>query len=84
MRWFLVDPDARGRGVGSRLLEEAVAFARLQGYAVIFLWTVSALTAAARLYERAAFVKVEERPGRMWGVDVVEEQYRLVLNARRP
>jgi ribosomal protein S18 acetylase RimI-like enzyme len=75
LRWFLVLPGARGAGVGTRLLEEAVAFARRQGYESIILWTVSALTAAARLYRAAGFERVEQRPGRCWGVDVVEERY---------
>jgi hypothetical protein len=45
----------------------------------VFLWTVSALTAAARLYRAAGLRKVEERPGRLWGVDVVEEKYGRAL-----
>jgi ribosomal protein S18 acetylase RimI-like enzyme len=77
LRWFLVDPSARGLGLGKRLLREAVAFAKRCGYESIFLWTVSALTAAAHLYRSAGFEKVEERPGRQWGVEVVEERYVL-------
>ncbi len=79
LRWFLVDPSARGAGRGKRLLNEAVAFSRERGYRTIILWTVSALTAAAHLYRSAGFRKVEEKPGRMWGVDVVEEKYELGL-----
>src|SRR5438477_8747745 len=45
-----VHPSCRGMGLGRRLLQDAVAFARQSGYHAIFLWTVSALTAAARLY----------------------------------
>jgi GNAT superfamily N-acetyltransferase len=75
LRWFLVAPSARGAGLGTRLLAEAVAFCTECGYGSVFLWTVSALTAAARLYRAAGFQKVEERPGRLWGVDVVEEKY---------
>src|SRR5262249_30806362 len=50
LRWFLVDPRARGAGLGKRLLAEAVAFCRGSGYAEVMLWTESALTAAAHLY----------------------------------
>ena len=50
---------------------------RAAGYDSIILWTVSALTAAAHLYESAGFRKVEEKPGRQWGVEVVEERYEL-------
>ena len=80
LRWFLVDPAARGAGLGSTLIREAVAFARDRGYASVVLWTVSALKAAARLYRAAGFATVEERPGRHWGVDVVEEKYELRIH----
>ena len=79
LRWFLVLPEARGRGLGTRLLREAVAFARTSGYESLLLWTVSALAAAARRYEAEGFRKAESRPGRHWGVDVVEERYELPL-----
>jgi ribosomal protein S18 acetylase RimI-like enzyme len=79
LRWFLVHPGARGTGLGTRLLAEAVAFCKDCGYANVILWTESALTAAARLYQAAGFRKTEERAGRMWGVDLVEEKYELEL-----
>ncbi len=79
LRWFLVDPAARGSGLGTRLLEEAIAFSRARGYGSILLWTVSALAAAARLYRAKGFERTEERPGRQWGADVVEEKYELRL-----
>lgn len=77
LRWFLVDPVARGAGLGRRLIEEAIAFARDQGYRSIVLWTVGDLHAAAHLYRSAGFRRVGQRPGHVWGVDVVEEQYEL-------
>jgi GNAT superfamily N-acetyltransferase len=79
LRWFLVDPAARGCGLGRRLLSEAISFCRACAYRKILLWTVSVLAAAAHLYVSAGFRKVEEKPGRMWGVDVIEEKYELVL-----
>jgi GNAT superfamily N-acetyltransferase len=79
LRWFLVDPSARGAGLGKRLLAEAIDFARACGYREVILWTVSALQAAAHLYHAAGFRKVEEKPGRLWGRDLVEEKYRLEL-----
>ena len=80
LRWLLVEPDARGGGLGRRLLREAVAFCREREYASVILWTVSALTAAAHLYEAIGFARVETKPvGRPWGVDVVEEKYALSL-----
>lgn len=79
LRWFVVAPGARGAGLGRRLLDEALAFSRAQGYERIILWTVSALESAARLYRTAGFQRVEARPGRRWGVDVLEEKYEMSL-----
>ena len=79
LRWFLVDPAARGQGIGSLLLTEAVQFAQERGYKWVFLWTVSQLASAAKLYRTAGFEKVETRPGRRWGADVVEERFVLRL-----
>src|SRR5262245_9867051 len=79
LRWFLVDPSARGAGLGKRLIQEALAFCRQAGYADVILWTESVLKAAAHLYEAAGFRKTEEKAGRVWGVDLVEEKYELRL-----
>jgi ribosomal protein S18 acetylase RimI-like enzyme len=80
LRWFLVDPSARGLGLGTSLLREAVAFSKRCGYRSVFLWTVSALTAAGRLYRSFGFEKVEEKVAQQWGVRVVEEKYVLALD----
>jgi GNAT superfamily N-acetyltransferase len=77
LRWFLVAPSARGRGLGRRLLEEALRFAREEGYRTVTLWTVDLLTDAARLYRAAGFRLVESHPRRLWGRDLVEERYEL-------
>jgi len=81
LRWYLVEPEARGAGLGRMLLREAIAFSDQVGYRSLFLWTVHALATAAHLYESEGFRKVEERPGHLWGVDVVEERYERVGNA---
>jgi GNAT superfamily N-acetyltransferase len=57
LRWFLVTPGARGAGCGKRLLAEAIAFCKEHGYRSAFLWTVSALTAAAHSTGPPDFVK---------------------------
>jgi GNAT superfamily N-acetyltransferase len=80
LRWFLVAPVARGLGLGRRLMQEAVYFARTAGYQRIFLWTVHLLTAAAHVYLAAGFTKVQEKPGHCWGIDLVEEKYLFELN----
>ena len=80
LRWFLVDPDCRGAGIGKRLLFEAVEFCRARGYRSVILWTVSGLPAAAHLYRAAGFAKVEEKPpATLWGVRVTEERHELAL-----
>lgn len=75
LRWFLVRPDARGAGLGRRLLAEAIAFAEERGRRSIFLLTVGGLDAAAHLYRAAGFRLTEERPARQWGQDLVEQRY---------
>ena len=83
LRWFLVDPSARGMGLGRHLIVEAISFCKSHGYDSVFLWTVRALTAAAHLYESVGFRKTEEQPGQQWGVDVIEEKYILKLGDGR-
>ena len=79
LRWFLVDASARGIGLGKRLLNEAVGFCMTCHYTSIILWTVSILDVAAYLYRSVGFEKVEEKSGKVWGVDVIEEKYELRL-----
>ncbi|HET9886423.1 MAG TPA: GNAT family N-acetyltransferase, partial [bacterium] len=66
-------------GLGRRLLREAVDFSRSMDYERIFLWTVSVLHAAAHLYREFGFELVESNPGSMWGVELKEERYVLIL-----
>jgi GNAT superfamily N-acetyltransferase len=82
LRWFLVQPEVRGQGLGRLLLEEAIAFSRQAGYQRIILWTVGRLEAATRLYRAAGFEKSQEIRAKRWGAEVVEEQYTLWLGAK--
>ena len=77
LRWFLVDPAVRGRGLGRRLIDEAVAFWRAGPTDHVFLWTVSALDAAARHYRRAGFSLTESITTARWGTTVTEQRYVL-------
>lgn len=79
LRWLLLDPAVRGRGLGRHLVEEAMSFCRASGYSSVFLWTVASLEAAIRLYESAGFRKTEETTHAIWGGIVTEAKYELDL-----
>src|ERR1700742_3232469 len=79
IRLLVVDPKARGLGLGQRLVDECVAFARRTGYKKITLWTHSILTAARHVYEKAGFTLTSSEPRRNWGQDVVAEFWDLEL-----
>ena len=79
LRWFLVEPDCRGMGVGRRLMDEALAFCRATGRRSVYLLTVAGLDAAAALYRRAGFRLTRAVPVHRWGADVVEERHDLEL-----
>jgi len=79
LRLFLVEPTVRGVGIGARLIEECVRFARSAGYRRIRLWTQSELLAARRLYARAGFRLIAEEPHHSWSKDLVSETWELKL-----
>ena len=79
LRWLLVHPDARGRGLGRRLVGEALGFCREAGYARVFLWTVSILEAAAHIYRSSGFRRTESMTHEIWGRLLTEEKYELEL-----
>jgi DNA-binding MarR family transcriptional regulator/N-acetylglutamate synthase-like GNAT family acetyltransferase len=79
LRLFLVEPDARGLGIGHRLVDECIRFARSAGYRKMRLWTQSNLLAARHIYERVGFRLIEEEPHHSYSQDLVAETWELRL-----
>jgi DNA-binding MarR family transcriptional regulator/predicted GNAT family acetyltransferase len=75
LRWLLVEPSARGAGIGARLVDECLRFARRSGYRRITLWTYDALADARRIYERAGFTLDNQRPEHAFGHDLTQQNW---------
>jgi DNA-binding MarR family transcriptional regulator/ribosomal protein S18 acetylase RimI-like enzyme len=79
VRLLLVEPKARGLGIGARLIDELIRFARGAGYRKITLWTHSVLTAARHIYQKAGFKLMRSEEHQSWGRPVVSEHWDLEL-----
>ncbi|QKD04478.1 bifunctional helix-turn-helix transcriptional regulator/GNAT family N-acetyltransferase [Mesorhizobium loti] len=79
LRLLYVEPSARGLGIGKRLVEECIGFARARGYKTLTLWTNDILTAARHIYQVAGFKLIEEEAHHSFGKDLVGQIWDLEL-----
>lgn len=75
LRWFIVDPDFHGNGIGRELIRAAVEFCDDARFKKTFLWTFAGLDAARNLYEINGFRKVYENTASQWGIPVKEQKF---------
>nr|WP_254695510.1 GNAT family N-acetyltransferase [Oceanicola sp. D3] len=79
LRLFFLEPEARGLGLGRKMLDACLTFAREKGYRELVLWTHESHQAACRLYDKAGFQRIGSRPMHEYGQDTVIIDYRIDL-----
>ena len=79
LRLLYVEPSTRGLGIGRRLVDECIAFAKAKGYKTMTLWTNDVLTSARKIYQAAGFQLVKEERHRSFRRDVVGQNWDLKL-----
>ncbi len=79
LRWLLVEPHERNKGVGNKLIHEALTFCKNRSYQKVVLGTFSDLIIARKLYIKNGFRLVESKSHHIWGQDLTEEQWELIL-----
>ena len=75
LRWFLISPVLRGKGIGKELIQKALSFSKLNNYTSIHLWTVKGLQKARKIYIDNNFELKEEISHNIWGSDHIEQKY---------
>lgn len=75
LRWLLLHPDVRGKGVGRQLVDTSMNYARQRGFPGVFLTTIAGLDAAHHLYRRAGFELTSSAPMDKWGIKTQEQRF---------
>ncbi|MDR3588517.1 MAG: helix-turn-helix domain-containing GNAT family N-acetyltransferase [Negativicutes bacterium] len=75
LRWFLIEPEFRGAGLGRRLMDTAMDYCRQRAFRRVFLWTFQGLDAACHLYGRAGFAVTEQAENNTWAQRLIEERW---------
>lgn len=75
LRWFIVDPEYQGRGIGTMLIRKALGFCEECGYRRVYLWTFAGLDGARHLYETHGFSLCKEHEDNQWGVTLREQMF---------
>ena len=74
LRWFIVNPDAQGVGVGTRLMQTALSFAASKGYERLYLWTFEGLKSARKIYDRFGFEVIHQERVVEWGRELLQQK----------
>ena len=80
LRWFLIEPEYRGVGLGRQLLATAMEYCKRQKYKQVYLWTIQDLKAARHLYESFGFSVTEQSESDTWKSGIIEERWDMILN----
>lgn len=84
IRWFVLDPELRCQGLGSRLLADALDFCRRQNYRSVHVWTAVRFKEAEHLYRDHGFRLTEQYINRKWGSSITEQRYDLIFRTEEP
>ncbi|HIH94398.1 TPA: GNAT family N-acetyltransferase [Methanosarcina acetivorans] len=79
LRWFLIEPEFRGIGLGRQLMIRAVDYCKQKKFSRVFLWTIQSLKISHHLYSSFGFIPVEQAVNNTWKKGVVEERWELLL-----
>jgi DNA-binding MarR family transcriptional regulator/GNAT superfamily N-acetyltransferase len=79
LRWYFVEPHSRNKGIGTKLMHEALSFCRHTGYQKVVLGTISDLEIARKMYSKNGFRLISSKKHRIWGQELTEEEWELEL-----